>query len=114
MDLDVIIASLVSSSPIIAFGIGSLFFSWRVFSKRMKTVKGSKIFKLFASIVAVFSFLSAIGFLSNESKEAFKLSYDTIIGMIITGLISALVGGIIWSFVWYRIFRFFERILTEK
>ena len=61
--MDIIILSILSGIPFILLSISILIFSFKFFSKKLKTNKGYKIYRIYSGVIASFSIAVAIAWM---------------------------------------------------
>ncbi len=110
--MDIIILSILSGIPFALLGISILIFSYKFYSKKLKTKKGYKIYRIYSGVIA--SFLISIIVLELLAPEPLISSDEEILSSSIILSGASIVGGFIWSSIWFLIFRFFEKIIAKK
>ena len=111
--MDIIILSILSGIPFVLLGISILIFSFKFFSRKLKTKRGYKIYRIYSGVIASLNIFGAIAWmLSPELIKDMSMEEILVFSVGLSG--AGVIGGFIWSSIWFLIFRFFEKIIAKK
>jgi len=111
--MDIIFLSILSGIPFIIIGISILIFSYKFYSKKLKTKKGYKIYRIYSGVIASLNIFGAIAWmLSPELIKDMSMEEILVFSIGLSG--AGVIGGFIWSGIWFIIFRLFEKVIAKK
>jgi|GEM_PF-1595423 len=111
--MDIIIRYLLSILPFVSTSVSILLFSFKFYSKKLKTVKGFKIYRILSCIIAS-PFIIAIISYAFSSELFLEKDIEELLSTSILLTSGGAIAGFIAGGIWFIIFRFFEKIIAKK